>query len=856
MVELGTKIKKKIYRFELKKKYQYVSHYRKKERPPIEVIKDQFKKLLSPKKEPEKKAEQTFTSEPPKGGFNFLVFGGFLAIALIIVMLGILYLTTQVLAPGGSGFPNQLDKPSIENSITEGQILTAGDRSTPKNAGAVLVDFRTSNIVNYTINITTFDEEVPSEVFILNSERVEADSYPDFIRVLRSNLAKRQIILNEITLKQLETIPEGALVIVPSGAIPKEILGFNSLITMDRLAEHGVVVVYIGQPFTQMLNGTTTTFTPANTINNLPVKFDQNTPMESTGGFHLFQPLYRAIGSSGWQGSVVYGSVSVVKRGSGAFVFVPQTLDGGWRGNYSSAAEDISRIVFETPWAEPNAPTKTYVLANQTNYTGSRYFFSEAFESPKATLKVEFTGYSNTSNFPIRQTLYAHLEKSNNNSLFVESGGRVVPTNITGDKVRLNAQMREAVSAQPNMLLSIVDINGTELQTLPQGNVNIQADRSFDIPIYIDRGEYIVKLVDDESRNYAQSYMKVVSIDVNWTGINNQKRSIYNFVASMDGTPRSLSDVSVVVDDGRFGSYQFNNVDRMSVDVGQFTGGEELPYGPHNFTFTSGQLKVVVPVERTKSKTFFDDPIFWIVIILTGGIVGIGAVFARQESVFFSIDIPDFPPVARTRIPLNPEAILGLFQKVNENYRWQNTPLTSAEIKNGFKDIFVGGKPIIITDYNVEFILEELEKRGKVKESLGYYGLLDWEGRSKHPMEYLAIMRRVRDICVNNAIPFTGIDDSPDADSIITVVGQQMSLHFYSKGMEVPKLIGRALPTIGKGIAIILFKNQADKAYLQNLINSSPTVGPLILKMETDSSSLLFLTTDELEKMLMEFKSM
>jgi hypothetical protein len=39
-------------------------------------------------------------------------------------------------------------------------------------------------------------------------------------------------------------------------------------------------------------------------------------------------------------------------------------------------------------------------------------------------------------------------------------------------------------------------------------------------------------------------------------------------------------------------------------------------------------------------------------------------------------------------------------------------------------------------------------------------------------------------------------------------------------------------------------------------MNSSPSVAPLIVKMESDSSSLLLSTVDELEKMLVEFKSM
>jgi hypothetical protein len=143
-----------------------------------------------------------------------------------------------------------------------------------------------------------------------------------------------------------------------------------------------------------------------------------------------------------------------------------------------------------------------------------------------------------------------------------------------------------------------------------------------------------------------------------------------------------------------------------------------------------------------------------------------------------------------------------------------------------------------------------------LRESLGYYGLLEWEEKSKHTIGYLALLRRLRDICVNNAIPFTAIDESKEADSEITVVGQTMSIHFYERSMDVKRMFSRVLPTIGKGIAIIMFRNNSDKEQFQKLINSSPSIAPLIVKMEADSSSLLFLTGDELEKMLLEFKSM
>ncbi|NYZ74075.1 hypothetical protein H0O00_02950 [Candidatus Micrarchaeota archaeon] len=843
---------KKTYRFELKKKYQYVSHYRTKVRPPIEKIKDLVRGILTPKKE--KKTEAVLSQAPP-GGFNFMVFGAFIFIAIIVLAMGWLFLTTQAFQSAGV-FQPPSEKPAIENTIISGDVISSGDRANPRYVASVMIDYNTSNLVNYSVIISTYDQKLPYEVFILNSERFEAGMYPDFIRTLRSNLAKRKIILNEITLKQLETIPEGAIIIVPSGVVPMEMLGVNSMITPNHLADRGVVVIYLGQPFTKMLNGTLVQTTPQATLKTIPFGFDENVQLQTSAAMHVYQPLYRAAPTSGWAGDLKYGSISVATKGDGAFVFLPQTLDGGWRGNYTSAADDVSRIVFDIPWAEPNAPSKNYTFADQTYYAGRSYFFSDQFAKPSVTLKVDFIGYTSTSEFPVRETLFTSIEKERDNDMYIELGGKVVPTNISGKPVRMNAMLREPQAAQPNMYLTMTDSNGTEVQSISQGPVNVQADKSFDVPIYIDRGEYIVALMDDESNIYTQVYMKVVSIDITWKGQDSKKPSRYYFDISMDGQPFELNEISLLVDGGKYGSYTFNRVSSMKVDVGGFTGDNSLPTGDHVFKFTAGGLKVDVPIKHQVVKTIFTDPLFWIMIILTGGIVGIGVLFARQEAIYFALDIPDFPPVARTKIPLAADSILGIFEKINETYRWQCTPLAPTEIKNGFKDIFFHGKPVYITDYNVEFLLDTLEKRNLLKECIGYYGLISWEDRTKHSIEYLALMRRLRDICVNNAIPFTQLDESKEADSVLTVVGQQMYLHFYEKGGDPKELLKRILPSIGHGISIVVFKSMADKSSFQGLINSSPSVAPLITKMELDSSSLLLLTTEELEKMLIEFKSM
>jgi len=857
MVEIGKmKIKRKAYVFDVKKRFQPMLHYKVKERPPIEIIKAQIRSFISPKPAAKKAVEGP--APPTPGGFNFAVLGAAVLIALIILMVAWTYLTAQLVEAGAGILPEELVKPEMENTVMGGEVLTAGERGTQERVAAILFYYSLQNIYNYTVTINTYDDKLPSEVFVLSSEKIEATTYSDFLNALRAKLARKKILVNEITEKQLETIPEGAIILVPSGMMPQGMLGVGSKLSMEKLASRNMVVIYIGQPLTKMLNGTDVVSTPQDIVKSLPVTFDESSPPSSETGFHLFQPFYRATArGAGWSSTTIYGSVSVLKKGSGAYLFIPQTLDGGWSRNFTSAADDISRIVFEIPWAKSQGAAKTYVFSsvNVTNETGSLYLFSNPFKSDHATVKLDFAGYSHASNFPIEESLISYQQKIPRGELYIKSGFKVVPTNITNNLLRINAKLNEPAAAQPNMFLTIFDAAGNEVQSFPQGNLNVQAEASFDVPVYVDRGEYVVKLMDDTGNVYAQTFMKVVSIDVTFRGFYPQKPFLYYFDMTMDGTPISLKDLSVAVDNGQFGTYKFSDVSSVAVDVSRFTGGDALPYGNHIFNFVAGGLKVNVSVPRPRPQSLFTNPLFWVTIILTIGVVGVGVIFARQEKAVFFIDIPDFPPVARTKVPLSEDVVLGLFQRINENYRWQNTPLTSTEIKNSFKDVFYKGKPVYVTDYNVEYLLEELEKRGKVAESMGYYGLVEWEAATKKSIRYLALMRRLRDICVNNAIPFTGLGESKIADSEVTMVGQQMFLHFYEKDVDSKVLLSRALSTIGKGITIILFTNPSDKDQFQTLLYS-PSPAPVILKMEVESSSVLFQTTEEFEKMLMEFKTM
>jgi hypothetical protein len=848
------KITRKLYRFEVKRRYQLVKHYTTRQRSSADEIKDKLRSILSPQKEKTKgtASQSSMQQEKPaktSSGLNIpLVIGAFI-LALLLLIGGFMFLL-----PTGVIQPQHIqitEKATIKNAVLTSEVLTSGDRGSTTHVGAVTIQMNTSGLSEYNITLLTYPQVLPNEVFVLNSEKKESSSYDDFITALRAALNKRNVILNEIDIKQIETLPKEAMIIIPSGVMPQEMLGVNSNIDMMQLMDKGVVIVYLGQSFKTMLKGKLAVNTPQEVLNSVPVYFDESAALVSNDNFSLSTPLYSASGKQNLQSSIVYGSVSVLTYKNGALVICPQTLDGGWKNNGTLAAQDVARIVFETPWSAADGEGKYYDFTDAKNISKTETFFTEPFSGNDRTLKIFFSGTSLVTGKTIEDYKIVYLRKKTNGDMYTIGGYEVVPTNITAKDITIYADLKESKAAIPSMFLTITDNSGREIKRESKGNMNVQAGTTIRMPVYLDSGEYIISLMDDESKLYAQSYLDVNSIEVEQVWTNSQKASEYSFQFTMGGKQTQVSELIVEVDNGAFGTYKFYDVSTVTIDVGSYTGGDQLPYGNHTFKFKVGTWEGTYQFYRASAQFPIEIVGVSIVAIL---IIGVGILFARKESISYLIDIPDFPAISRTKVPLPSETVLGIFEKVNNTYKWEYTPLTVTEIKNGFKEIFYRGKSVFISDYNSEYLMVELQKKKMVKECMGYYAPANWEEKAGRSATYLAMLRRLRDICVNSAVPFTSLAESKVADSEVTVVGQQMFIHFYDKKTEPQNIIKQALASLNKGITVLLFQDEEDKRGFETLLHSTDPAS-LIIKMETEGSSVQLQTFEELEKMLQDLKN-
>jgi len=856
------KIQKTKYSFDVKKKYQYEKHYKVIKKSFGEALKDSLKGVFAQKKPPAKPGMyRQAEKKQPATSFNPFVVGGAIILALVLVIAVGLALSLQ---GAGQEIPKvvpSFEKVSVYNSLFDGEVLTSGDRYVSMNAALVGFRYNASGLDNYTASVYTFDKNLYSEVFLLESDAEDSGAYSDFVSALRAEFGRYGVVLNEISIQDLESLPTSAVIIVPSGYLPIELLGGgDSSITPASLASRGIVVVYVGRPFSKVYSNGIVVNTPAEIKKNIPFDFDEKTSLRSDG-ISLYQPLY-SVSGSGWESLLVHGSVSVVTKGDGAFVFFPQSLSGGWTTNpanpqkpaYEYAAGDIAKVVLEAPWARPDGSPKVYSLAPTA---ASVYLLTSEFKGKEKSVLVLFEGRKSIGEQQI--TVYdrkvARVKKTANGNIYFASGNSVIPSSISGQNVRMYVSLAEPQAQQINLRLLVINSSGDVFTSTQLGRLSTQSEKEVDVALDPPRGEYKLAVVDDAGKEYAASYLSVSSIKIDYLG-KGKGASVYKFSITMDGQPIQLNQVKVSIDNGKYGIYTFNAVSAaIDVDARQYTGGDALPPGNHSFEFKVGELTETfyldIPVPQLP---LFSNPLFLGAIVFSVLIVVVSVFFARKEETMFSIDIPDFPPLARERISLSSDVILSIFEKVNANYHWSYTPLKLSEIKSGFKDIYYKGKPIYLIDYNVESLLQKMVSQKKLAQSLGYYAPTSWEAATKRSIRYLAIMRALRDTCINNATPFTGLGESKKADTEIDVVGQKMFVHFYYPGVDLSALFKKIFSNVGEGINIILFENEIEKGRFKKLL-ASPTKAQVLMKLEVESSAVQLLTIDELEKTIKELRS-
>ena len=846
------KIQRRTYQFGVKKRVSIIQSYKKVEKSPLEKIKETLKTLTAPKGKvvledhEEESSFKTNALEHPSGKKKEskpLISSGLLfraggAMLLVFLLLGAAFFYLQSLVFTSINTINPIETSTLSAEVSAYDLLTASRLDAPRQPyhtafTRLLLDGK--NVENVSVNLFVYNNVVPSSVYLLRTQRYQAEAYPQFVSSLKGYLSQWEIPVNEIGISELGSLPSQSLVIVPSGYIPEQMLTSQNT-KLTHLLQRGVTVVYIGQPFYRMYNkkGAVVSSSPA-VLNPFRVSFDESTVLTPGAQLNMRSPLYSLT-----DGGLVWGAVSALSYESGYLIAFPQTLDGGWN-NGTEAASDVANLIVTVPWLTPIG-SATEVFPMEENAT-MHELFTTTFEGNNKYLLVS----GNSPDFSHGFSTVVYAEKSNNGELYTH-GHEIRPVGLGSTSMDIIAELNEPGGEARLFFTTTNLLKELGREPIATTKVALNSQPTFPHTFSLPSGSYILNIVDGNGNTYARAYLRAGTLEIK-NEQNYLSKDIYRFAFYLDGTPVPVSG-NVYIDGHKSNVMTFKNTKLLEIDAAKLMGGPLSGGEKHTFTFQLGEYSMEQKVYKYGQNSLLTDPMILGAVGLSVLVLAIGFIFARKGVTMYGLDIPNFPPQSTKKIPIKKEGILAIFDKINERYKWKNTPLTLSEIKGGFRGILHDGKPLFISDYNLEYILSTMVSMGILKKDLKYYGKTSWEKETGKSIRFLAFFRKLRDICINNAVPFTPLGKSTHYDSKISIIGQELYVHLYD---ESGRVIGNALTSLKSGLNIIIFEDEAEKSEFYEYL-SSGYEGGTILKLEIQAGSVLLKTWEEFEKMIKEMK--
>ncbi len=840
------RIAKKAYVFDVRKKFAASRNFllKKKAETPAENLRQQIDSLLSKKKplgsgnaEKERRdaalAAAAAAKPAPSAKSSMLIAAAAVALVLVLASAAFVLLSLSPRQAPAELPASNLFSGSYSSKMEKTDMLSYAHGDTYGRTPYFLIGYFAENLSSLNYSFKILQQKPATQVFLLDYAKDGADSFPVFRQELFEGLQSAGIPVSEIDVEHLASLPAGATVLVPTGQMPKELLGIGNQFDYKDLLGRGSNIVYIGYPFDESAldkNGLT------QKVNGSEITFSRSKPASSEG-FSLFDAQYVAAPNGGGMTGAgqLYGSVSVIKYGQGTMLLLPQNLDGGWRSDGVAAAKDVVRLIREERWLAPLSETSVQVPLSKSQAPISVFMPSIDSDSGYVEFVEDATDLNGIGSRSIRVFSIEKTQKGEMRS----HDPVAVPFYISNQKTRLSIEMREDNPALVKLYVRLYK-NGAMLQEdeLELGLTNPTLDKPKDMQVDAEPGRYVVRVEDKAGKVYAATSLDVADMDVevNRTVWQTGKFSFFLSSAGQPVSPRSLT-VSL---DGRAkrdyypSSYSYDS-GRTAIAYDYGTG---VSPGNHTFAFAIGSRSKALSLEYRPSKNFWENP--WVLIL--GGIsllvFGIGVILRRPEVLRYGLDIPDFPPLSTIKIPVKRQTVLEIFDSVNASYSWQYMPLRTDELKNGFRRLTYNGKPILVGDFNLDRILARLKEEGEAKEELGYWGLSSWEAASRHSILYLAIYRILRNVFVNNAVKFSRLDAMPDCDLKAIAGKEEIYLHIMQEPAE--KVVHKALATAKRGTTIIVFGSEEERDAFANSLTSTSKLA-VALKMEVNSGNIMLL---------------
>ncbi|NYZ75755.1 hypothetical protein H0N98_00710 [Candidatus Micrarchaeota archaeon] len=791
-----------------------------------------------------------------------------IAVLIILGIAGGLFLYLYFLPPPP---PPSIMNSSVELNVLDSGVLDYGSLagSLPSKVIFLLTRVNGRNITNANISVKLYDSELPRDIYLLDYSSpgfpgcTECDGLPDFTKSLEATIKKYGLLeanstINQIKINHLDKLTRRSIIVVPTGKIPAQLVGMESGPDLNDLMRRGFVVIFLGRDLDEAFyaNGSVVRI-PSDRLTSYGISYIHRDDLSTCEGYRLQNPSF--VVSAKFE-NLVACSMSYVQKGEGYLFVLPRSIDIGWNANGQIAGEDVGRLIYEIRWKDPLTTGMLSILAQRINESNSNT--SMIFMAPYANDSGWTRIFVNATTLN-GSTLYFVTDKKITNPV----KGKIIhiPQGVGDDKILIDFQFSEDFPKLRDVNISVVvykDMQRFEKQFAH--SIKIKTEYLFssyfivDLPI----GNYTLRAEDDDGYVYAQSFLNVPPINVTiaptvWSS----EPQIFQFSALVPKyiIPRNSIEssklapltyrVAYLTINKTPGKNLFPPYLNVSGSDGVFSFAQSpsLDYGLYTFKVNISRQIIIINQTNSKPASWLDNPINVAIIVITILVAVVAIALRRPEKPVYTLDVPDFPPLEKVVVPISKFSVLSLFDSVNKEYKWSFMPLSPQELKNEMRrKITYKGVPVLITDYNLDKILEELIESGDVAKALNFYGLKTWETKSGRDMRYLALFRLLRNFLINNAIPFTDLNQRKDCGILATVKGEGFYIHIYTD----ENTLKRALELTGAGKNFIVFESKKELEETVKKLDLSYNSLAVIIKSEIGIGKLQLVHPGNFSEML------
>jgi hypothetical protein len=823
-------------KLQLLKPFEVKYRLKKVEKPLLETLRTSiFGKRMA------KKGEE----EEPRKPINFMTYAP--AIVGLLVFAGIFIFI--------SSFASQISAlmnvpPVPPHGAMELKGVYYSDYGSYENKKSTLVNvINISATANSSSTLTVYvtDRPLSKDIYLVMPRSIPPGSNESRLDEFAFQFSKsaRASGLNPIVVNGLDLsrVPDGSTVMLPYGYPPDEVVSQFSQNSMKY-----ITLIYIGvmPDFKMTADGNQAPLMPF--WKSLGISFQVQTDIQIKS-LNMRNALYVASDAT-----KAYDAVSIIapKSSNWNMVFIPNSLENGWEDGNGAAMDAFKVASSFDKWANfmPDAVNVTNVTLGRDYYFGSGMFMlgSHAFELIR--LDVNNPKNISFSTLDIRSAL-----KDYSGSLYAQEteAPKLLAYYISGQASRLElvANGTAGAASDPALDMSVIAANGTAEDKVRIGQSNLNS------PIYyqyirngLNATPYLFEVSGAE--RYARTYIEFGGLNIRIIPNFNDAAFTFNF--SSQGRPQEVSSATVTCTSCGNRSYSFSGRrTNFKVSMSDYFNGA-VPVGRYNFTVQAGGFRTAITVSRpdTTGLGRLFSPTNMAVGIISLLIYFGGILLTRKEEMVFGIDVPDFPSIETIKIPLSRAAFLKIFEDINGFYKWNYTPVSIQDIKRQLSNIYFKGGRIYASDFNIEYIMDVLKKEGDVKEEMDFYGLASWEKDSGFTIKQLSMFRSLRDMCIENTVPFSEIGRTKGYHVELKLMWNSFFVYFYEpKEIRYIKDNFRAL--VKNGLVFIVFEDEASKRDFLDALSDGSRLSST-LRFYIDTGDVMLMTLSELEAKLKQLK--